>query len=218
MGDRGAVAGMTRAGCVRIAVLGLLPLATCSDPSPDAGSGTGGTESTGMVAVSTTAADDGTTVVPSATTSTTINADDPDAGPGPSSSPPDADTTNGDRGEGCDFGTVGTRRGGYDFDNDIVCDVVQLDRVGVPHVGTLLISSRDAYNAATPVDDQALTFAMEINAGITALHAILDDALGLESLMTCAFVDCAAVVTPLVIPDALALDLREAPGFPNGRA
>ena len=152
-------------------------------------------------------------------TNTTAGDDDPDAGPGVGPGPsPDGVSSNGDSDQGCNFGTLGIPRGDYDFNNDTLCDLQRLDRVGVPHVGTLLIASIDEYNRSTPAEDQFLGFAVEINAAIVALHNAFDDDLRALNLMPCGFADCAAVVTPLVIPDTLVIDLDATPGFPNGRS
>ena len=118
----------------------------------------------------------------------------------------------------CDHGGSVATPGGFEFIDKSTCDLVQLDRVGVPFVQRLLISSTDAYNAASPVDDQSLEFFGEILQAGGALHALLDDDIEALGLLPCALGACGAVLTPLVVPDALLLDLDRPSGFPNGRA
>lgn len=107
-------------------------------------------------------------------------------------------------------------------EDDFSAYSVQVDRLGMPAVATALIASRADYNAASPTDDAALTFAGEILASLGALHSLLDDDLAALSLTPCTVVgdgtgSCAAQGVPLIIPDTLKLDTTAGSGFPNGR-
>lgn len=199
-------------------LLALLPVLGCRDSSV-AGGDTAATSTTDVSADSRGVTGRPTPGSSTMRASTTAGDDDPDAGPGVGPGPsPDGVGSNDNSDRGCEFGTLGIPGGEYDFNNDTLCDLERLDRVGVPHVGTLLIASIDEYNRSTPAEDQFLGFAVEINAAIVALHNAFDDDLATLGLMPCSFGDCAAVVTPLVIPDTLVVDLDAAPGFPNGRS
>lgn len=102
--------------------------------------------------------------------------------------------------------------------NDAAADAyAQIDRVGMPAVGTAVIMSKDAYNQASPVDDAAGTFVDEITASVTALHEALDDDLMGAGVSPCAVTDCIAQAAPLVVPDTLKVDTTMPAGFPNGR-
>lgn len=94
--------------------------------------------------------------------------------------------------------------------------------MGMPAVATGLISSKDAYNAASLADDANLNFAGEILASLDFLHTALDDDLTGLGLTPCTVVgdasgSCAQVGVPLIIPDTLKIDTTGAAGFPNGR-
>ena len=108
-------------------------------------------------------------------------------------------------------------RSRFEFEDTFVCLFVQHERVGVPLVSRWLVESVETYNLSTPQDDQFLTFVGEIHASVAALHAALDDDLEAMGLVPCTPGGCATVYTPLVIPDALQLDLDEPVAFPNGR-
>jgi hypothetical protein len=97
-------------------------------------------------------------------------------------------------------------------------DYTRVDRKGMPAVATAVITSKDDYNAADPVDDAMLTFVPEITASVQGLHMALDDDLLGLGAVPCAAIDCLAQGGPLVIPDTLKLDLAAPAGFPNGRA
>ena len=93
----------------------------------------------------------------------------------------------------------------------------RIDRVGMPAVNTAVITSKDAYNRADPVDDADGEFVDEITTNVGAFHDALDDDLQGLGLTPCATADCVAQAAPLVVPDTLGLDLSRPPGFPNGR-
>jgi len=57
-----------------------------------------------------------------------------------------------------------------------------------------------------------------ISASPATLHALLDDDIEAQGLLPCTLGACGAVLTPLVVPDTLLLDLDRPSGFPNGRA
>jgi hypothetical protein len=92
----------------------------------------------------------------------------------------------------------------------------------MPAVSTALVVSKDAYNAADPSDDLALSFGLEIIGSLNGLHGALDDDLSSLGLTPCTVVGdgtgtCVAQGVPLIIPDTLKHDLSGAAGFPNGR-
>lgn len=124
----------------------------------------------------------------------------------------DSDTTPGDT----DNPTTGNPAG-FEFDETPPEQMVQVDRVGMPAVNTVLITSKDDYNAAGPDDDIAGTFVPEIVASLEGLHDALDDDIAGFGLVACAVDDCVAQGAPLVIPDAIAIDPAAPAGFPNGR-
>jgi len=115
--------------------------------------------------------------------------------------------------------TGGAEGGGeFAFDDAPAADFsVQIDRLGMPAVGTAVITDKAGYNAATPEDDAAGTFVEEITANVTAIHEALDDDLEDLDLVPCEPDDCVTQAAPLVVPDTLKLDLTVAAGFPNGR-
>ena len=99
----------------------------------------------------------------------------------------------------------------------------RVDRAGMPAINTAVVTSKDEYNQADPVDDAALTFAVEIIGNLAALHSALDDDLTGAGLVPCTVVGdgtgtCVAVAGPLVIPDVVKIDTTVDAGFPNGRA
>ena len=111
---------------------------------------------------------------------------------------------------------------GFTFRTDDASAYSRVDRIGMPAVSTALISSKDDYNAADPVDDANLDFAGEILASLGGLHDALDDDLAGLSLTPCTVVgdatgSCATQGVPLIIPDTLVIDFTAASGFPNGR-
>jgi hypothetical protein len=103
------------------------------------------------------------------------------------------------------------------FANSDPGDYTRVDRVGMPGVSMMLITDKDAYNAANPSDDANASFVGEITTNIQALHTALDGALIDNGLMPCVAATCLLQAQPLIIPDTLKLNLTEEPGFPNGR-
>lgn len=94
---------------------------------------------------------------------------------------------------------------------------VRIDRMGMPAIATAVISSKDEYNQADPVDDAAGDFVPEIIDNVTFFHSALDDDLSGAGLAPCLVDDCIAQAAPLVLPDTLKIDPAASPGFPNGR-
>jgi len=91
----------------------------------------------------------------------------------------------------------------------------RVDRMGMPVVATVVITSKDAYNAADPVNDAAGAFVGEITTNVNALHAALDDDLVAAGLTPTA--NGVAQAAPLVVPDVITIDTTKPAGFPNGR-
>ncbi len=106
---------------------------------------------------------------------------------------------------------------GYVFAENPAEDYARVDRMGMPAIATAVITSKDAYNRANPVDDAAGTFVSEIVSNVTALHSALDDDLTGAGLAPCVVDTCIANAAPLVIPDTIKINTTQAPGFPNGR-
>jgi len=110
----------------------------------------------------------------------------------------------------------------FEFRSDAPSAYTRVDRIGMPAVATALISSKDAYNAADPVDDVDGDFVPEIITSLDGLHSALDDDLAGLSLTPCNVVgdgtgSCVAQGAPLIIPDTLFIDFTAPSGFPNGR-
>ena len=63
----------------------------------------------------------------------------------------------------------------YLFADDDFDTYTRVDRIGMPAINTAVITSKDAYNQADPVDDAAGDFVAEITTNVTALHTALDD-------------------------------------------
>lgn len=119
------------------------------------------------------------------------------------------------------------------FRSEPVDNYTRVDRMGMPAVSTVLVSSamKNAYNDSDPGADAAGDFVPELAANLTALHGALDDdleGLGLSpcsmeatvnDLPECFGQELAAGVTvaSLVLPDTLHIDPAAASGFPNGR-
>lgn len=106
---------------------------------------------------------------------------------------------------------------GFVFRETPYCDYVQIDRVGVPLISTLLITSKDDYNAAGPEDDISLAFFGEISSSLMVLLEALEAAIIGGGWIACGVGSCQIQTTPLVIPDVLELDPADSGGFPNGR-
>lgn len=109
-------------------------------------------------------------------------------------------------------GTVG---GGFVFVEAPASVFVPVDRLGMPAVGTALITSKTEYNASTPDGDA--DFVPEIVAAVEGFHAALDDDLMSAGLTPCVPADCVAAAAPLVVPDVIHIDATATAGFPNGR-
>jgi hypothetical protein len=135
-------------------------------------------------------------------------------GSSPSSTGPD-DGSSSD-GEGSSTGEP-VDPGEYDFDDRPPEDYDQVDRMGMPAVNTAVISSKDAYNAASPADDNDGMFVDEIVGNLTGLHAALDDDLMDALLVPCEVGVCVAQAAPLVVPDTIKIRIGDPAGFPNGR-
>jgi hypothetical protein len=119
-------------------------------------------------------------------------------------------------------GDTDTAEVDYNFRTDAPSAYTRVDRIGMPAVSTALITSKDAYNDADPVDDVAGDFVGEIVASLVGLHAALDDDLDGVGLTPCTVEadgagTCVAQGGPLILPDTLVLDFTAASGFPNGR-
>lgn len=124
---------------------------------------------------------------------------------------PEDDSTDTDRVD------TDTQDDGYAFAEDAPSAYTRVDRAGMPAINTAVVTSKDAYNAADPVDDANGDFVAEIVANVTALHGALDDDLTGLGLTPCAVDDCIAQAAPLVVPDVIAIDSTATAGFPNGR-
>lgn len=113
------------------------------------------------------------------------------------------------------------------FATDAASVYKRVDRSAMPAVATAVITSKDAYNAANPVDDANLMFATEIVTNVNGLHEALDDDLTGLNLVPCNVnttdpfnietSTCINQAAPLVVPDTLKIDTTAAAGFPNGR-
>ena len=106
---------------------------------------------------------------------------------------------------------------GFVFATDAPGAYMRVDRMGMPAVATAVITSKDAYNAADPVDDSNGDFVAEITSNIDAIHVGLDAALTAALLAPCLTADCVAQAAPLVVPDTIKVDTTGPAGFPNGR-
>ncbi len=159
----------------------------------------------------------------SATTTTTTTTD-PTTTTGPmTSTDPSTDptmaTTNPTTGETDPTTTTTTTTGDdpFVFDDTPPDQLTQIDRMGMPAINTAVITSKDAYNAATPVDDANADFVPEIIANVEGFHTALDDDLLGAGLTPCEVMACVGQAAPLVVPDVLKIDFTGTAGFPNGR-
>ena len=114
-------------------------------------------------------------------------------------------------------------------------DYVQVDRQGFPAVnsGLNLLGDKDAYNAASPVDDASLTFFSNILESLETLHigapaaqtpdnTGLDDDLLALGLLPCTtpplpMDTCDDQAVPFALPDVIEIRLDAPAEFPNGR-
>ena len=112
----------------------------------------------------------------------------------------------------------------FAFSDAAFTDYSRVDRQGMPAVSTVLITDKDGYNAADPVDDAAMDnpFVGEIIGNLTTIHTALDDDLTMMELTPCTVVGdgtgtCVQTAGPLIIPDTIRIDTTALAGFPNGR-
>lgn len=105
----------------------------------------------------------------------------------------------------------------FDFSDAPDSSFSRVDRMGMPAIATAVISSKDAYNQASPRDDVMGDFVGEITSIVTALHEALDDDLTGAGLIPCDAGDCVGQAAPLVVPDTIKIDVTRTSGFPNGR-
>lgn len=198
-------------------ILALASLGLAGCPSDDVG---GQTE--------TSTGDDttnGTTVTPP-TTMTTMDLDTT-ASTTEATTTADTDTSG--------TSTTGPDPGQFEFDETPFDDYVQVDRMGFPAINTglNLLGDKDAYNAASPVDDANLVFNMDIRTSLETLHLGAPgeqtaDNTGLDDDLTgIGFTPCITPPLPanncddqagsFAIPDTVVIDLDDPAGFPNGR-
>jgi hypothetical protein len=162
------------------------------------------------------------------TTSPTTTSPDPDTTMGSMDTTASATATEGSS-------TTEPEPGPFIFEETPPEDYTRVDRKGFPAINTglNLLGDKDAYNAANPTDDAALTFATNIFESLETLHlgapmmqtadnTGLDDdliSLGLEPCVTppLPMDSCDDQGGPFAIPDVLTIDLDEPAGFPNGR-
>jgi len=105
----------------------------------------------------------------------------------------------------------------YNFSTTPASQYSQIDRVGMPAVNTAVITSKDAYNAATPTDDASGLFVAQITTDVTNLHTTLDAALMAAHLVPASPATSISQAAPLIVPDTLKIDTTATAGFPNGR-
>jgi len=105
----------------------------------------------------------------------------------------------------------------YNFSTAPAIQYSQIDRVGMPGVNTAVITSKDAYNAATPTDDASGLFVAQITTDVGNIHTILDGALTGAGLSPASTTTSVTQAAPLIVPDTLKIDTTATAGFPNGR-
>jgi hypothetical protein len=105
----------------------------------------------------------------------------------------------------------------FSFNTTSSADYAQIDRVGMPAVNTAVITSKDAYNAATPTDDSSGLFVQQITTDVASLHTTLDAALMAAHLVPASTATSISQAAPLIVPDTLKINTTAAAGFPNGR-
>ena len=179
-------------------LLSALSLALALASSACSGDDTSDTSATGTT-TSATATTSGTSSGTSAATEST--------GPGTST---DATSTS-------SGSTTGNVDDPFVFDDSDPGSLAQVDRMGMPAINTVAITSKDDYNQASPADDAGGTFVPEITTNLTALHAALDDDFAGLKLVPCTIDTCLGQAGPLVVPDTLKINTGAAAGFPNGR-
>ena len=205
-----------RLGLVGGLVLGPVVVAGCGDDSPP---GAGTTSSTSSTSGSTsTRGSSSTGAVLTTTSSTTSSTSSPPDPTDPTASQSDSSPpTSG--GSACPApqttGAAETGDMGFAFLETDYCDYVQIDRVAVPLVTTLLVAEPDAYNMASPADDRGFEFLAGINQAVMMLHDLLDADLVDQGYVPCNA--CTLQTTSLLVPDVLTLSLDAPTTFPNGR-
>lgn len=109
--------------------------------------------------------------------------------------------------------------GEFTFRSDPPSQYIRVDRMGMPAVATALISpaNKSNYNDDDPEDDVTQKWVTDIVANLSTIHTALDDDLTGLSLTPASVTTAAAQGGPLIIPDALTLNLGSSAGFPNGR-
>jgi hypothetical protein len=196
-------------------LLAIASLALAGCPGDDAPPATDGTEST------TTEGTPTTTLTP-----TTV---DPDTTAGtvePTTTVTDTEPTE----------TTGPEPGPFEFEEAPFGAYTQVDRMGFPalNTGLNLLGDKDEYNAASPADDAALMFRMNIDQSLETLHlgapgmqvadnTGLDDdliSLGLEPCVPppLPMDTCDNQTGPFAVPDTIRIDLDNPAVFPNGRS
>ena len=105
----------------------------------------------------------------------------------------------------------------FSFASDDAASYVRIDRVGMPAVGTAVITNKDAYNDSNPTDDAQGTWVPQIQSNVASLHSALDDDLTGAGLTPATTSESLAQAGPLIVPDTLKIDTTAAAGFPNGR-
>lgn len=123
---------------------------------------------------------------------------------------------------GCGSSSDSGSDAAFAFRADAPSTYARIDRMGMPAVNTVLISSKDPYNAADPSDDVSGTFVSEIVNSLNGLHGALDDDLTNAGLTPCTAPGdgtgtCVAQGAPLIVPDSINVATAQPSGFPNGR-
>lgn len=190
------MANQTRLELLGLCVIASLALTGC--PSDD----DGGTEEVGETMGTDTTGETGDTTTTTTTDETADTVDTVDT-------VDTADTTD---------TTTGELPDPFVFAEDPAGSYSRVDRMGMPAIATAVITNKDAYNAANPVDDVATDFVDEITINVSALHTALNDDLDALGLTPCLAAVCVlGQAASLVVPDTLKIDLTADAGFPNGR-
>jgi len=113
--------------------------------------------------------------------------------------------------------TPSTAQQTYNFSTTPASQYSQIDRVGMPAVNTAVITSKDAYNAATPTDDASGLFVAQITTDVGNIHTTLDAALTGAGLVPASTSTSISQAAPLIVPDTLKINTAATAGFPNGR-
>ena len=105
----------------------------------------------------------------------------------------------------------------FTFRTDLPGEYEQVDRIGMPLIGSAFITSHDEYNEADPLTDVSGEFQLELQTNITALQDAVEDDLidaGFAPADTNRALQQAGA---LIMPDTLKIDIDDAAFFPNGR-